>query len=256
MEYLSPEEKAHLEALRQRDPFVEESLRQLDRILGSKTFKRVQDNAQSFLGFVVSKKLLGRDDDIKESTVAIHAFQEQPGYNTAAHGKIRMAAGHLREKLKEYYSKEGRNDPIEIVIGTGSYVPELRDRRVVIGVSRFENWNPNGDQDYLCMTVSDEIAHELARLGTVHATRVPTLQANYPQLRYGLRGSLECQSELTRLHVSLSDLRTSRILLGRTFEGQRDELLKVARQAATAIGEALQPAPRGHEGNPRKSDIV
>jgi TolB-like protein len=256
MEYLSPEEKAHLEALRQRDSFVEESLRQLDRILGSKTFRRVQENAQSFLGFVVSKKLLGRDNEIKESTVAIHAFQEQPGYDTAAHGKIRMAAGHLREKLKEYYAKEGRNDPIEFVIDTGSYVPEVRDRRIVIGVSRFENWNPNGDQDYLCMTVSDEIAHELARLGTVHATRVPTLEANHPQLRYGLRGSLECQSDLTRLHVSLSDLRTCRILLGRTFEGQRDELLKVARQAATAIGEALRPVSRGREGNSGKSDMV
>jgi TolB-like protein len=247
MEYLSAEEKAQLEVLRLGEGFVNETLNQLDRILTSETFKRVQDHAKNFLGFVTAMKVLGRESEIKESTVAVHAFEESADFNPAINAKVRMAAGQMREKLREYYAAEGRTATVEILLSAGSYVPEIRDRRLFIAVTRFDNWIPKGDQDHLCGTVTDEILHELGHMDAVCAVRVQAF-GDDGQFRYGIRGSLECQGDLVRLNVSLSDIQERRILLSRTFKGHRDDLLKLSRQVALMIDTTLRPPSTGASG--------
>jgi TolB-like protein len=255
MQYLSQEEQAELMALRLRDPFSQATLIQLDRILAGETFRRVKHNAKDFLGYVIAKKLLGRETDIKETTVAVHAFHEPADFDTAVHTKVRVAAANLRQRLADYYAGEGQDEPIEIAIPTGTYVPEIRDRRIVVLVSRFENWNPIGDQDYLCTTVSDDISHHLAQVPRMLPRRVPAIeQPDMPDHRvgFGLRGSLECRGKTMRLNVSVSDLRAGRVIWDAAFEGRRDDLLKLSQRVATTIVPALQSemAKCNKQGNP------
>ena len=243
MQYLSQEEQAELMALRLRDPFSQATLIQLDRILASETFRRVKRNAKDFLGYVIAKKLLGREDDIKETMVAVHAFGESADFDTAIHTKVRVAAANLRQRLAGYYVGEGQDEPIEIAIPMGTYVPEIRDRRIVVMISRFENWNPIGDQDYLCTTVSDDIAHQLAQVPRMLPQRVLAIEVpNMPDHRvgFGLRGSLECRGQTMRLNVSLSDLRAGRVIWDEAFEGRRNDLLKLSQRVAAAIVAALR----------------
>jgi hypothetical protein len=41
---------------------------------------------------------------------------------------VRVEAGRVRSKLKEYYEKEGRQDPVVIEFPKGSYVPVFKMR--------------------------------------------------------------------------------------------------------------------------------
>jgi hypothetical protein len=129
MTCLTPAERAALSGRSRRNPLLRATLRQLERILASRTFTRVQPRTRDFLRFVVSKTLIGRADEIKELTVAIRAFRESVDFNPLENSKVRVAGLALRQRLAAYYANEGRNDPIEIAIPTGSYVPEMRKRR-------------------------------------------------------------------------------------------------------------------------------
>ena len=164
-EYLDPKEQAQLQALRLTDSFVDETLRQLDRILASPQFERVQQRAKDFLGFVVAKKLLNSVDDIKEMTIALRVWKEDTDFNPILNNKIRVAAGDLRDRLAEYYGGEGKNDPIEIGIPKGGYIPEILERWPTIAVSPLQNWGPKADQDHFCITVRNEIVHRLTCAG-------------------------------------------------------------------------------------------
>jgi TolB-like protein len=242
MDSLGPAERATANAPAAQDSFAEETIRALGRILASTHFKLVREHARRFLDFVVRMKLLNRQDEIKETTIAIHAFGEPADYDPAISGKIRVAAGSLRQKLAEYYSGEGHNDPILILIPKGTYVPEIRDRRVWVVICAFENWNPKGDQAYLCDAATDELVHQLAQGDLIQATRIASLNVDAARVRYGLRGSFECREDLFRLNVSLSDLQASRILCWRSFEGRREELLKVVRQVSESVVARLSSA--------------
>src|SRR6266568_8715913 len=99
MEYLSEKEQAELSALRLAKPFVDDTLNQLDRILASEKFERVQQKAKDFLGFVVGKKLLGREHGIKEMSIAMAVYEEDQTYDPAADTKVRVAGRDLRRRL-------------------------------------------------------------------------------------------------------------------------------------------------------------
>jgi tetratricopeptide (TPR) repeat protein len=241
MEYLSRQEQAELQAQRLTNSFVDDTLRQLDRIWASRQFERVHHKAKDFLGYVMAKKILGHEDDIKETLVAIKVYGEGADYDPTENTKIRVAAGDLRQRLIEYYAGEGQRDAIEISIPTGTYVPEIRERRPTIAVSLFENWNPAEEPNYLCLTVTDDIAHRLTHSGAIQARRVSALEPSDQPLHYGLRGSLESLGDGLKIHTSVSDLYAPRIIFSQTFEGQRDDLFKLSRKVAAAILSALHP---------------
>jgi adenylate cyclase len=108
------------ESLNQR-----EILQQLARVLSSSGFAR-NERMSRFLRFLVEKHLQGRDDEIKESVVAVEVFNRKPGYDPKQDSIVRTEAGRLRARLAEYYSVEGRVEPIIIELPKGAYVPTIR----------------------------------------------------------------------------------------------------------------------------------
>ncbi len=56
---------------------------QLERILASHGFAR-NERLSRFLRFVVERHLEGRDEEIKESLIAIEVFGRPPGYESQA----------------------------------------------------------------------------------------------------------------------------------------------------------------------------
>src|SRR5262245_45295314 len=106
----------------QRDQAVR---RELDTILSSHGFvqsKRLAD----FLRFVVERHLDGKDDELKETLLAIEVFRRKPGYDPKQDSIVRTEAGRLRSRLAEYYAGEGRGNPVIIELPKGGYVPVLR----------------------------------------------------------------------------------------------------------------------------------
>ena len=100
---------------------------QLERVLGSAGFAR-NERLSRFLRFVVDQSLGGRDSEIKESVIAVEVFDRNADYDPKLDSIVRTEAGRLRARLTEYYSGQGRNDPVVVELPKGGYVPVFRER--------------------------------------------------------------------------------------------------------------------------------
>lgn len=96
--------------------------RQLARILASPEFSSSQ-RLSAFLDFVTGHALTNRADELKEYLIAVEVYGHKPDYDPQAKSTVRVEASRLRNRLREYYEKTGRNDPVRIEIPKGSYVP-------------------------------------------------------------------------------------------------------------------------------------
>ena len=108
-----------------RDPLE----RQLARILNGRGFVS-SPRMQSFLRFVIEKKLEDDVPSLKETSIGIAVFDRKPGYDPQVDAIVRVEARRLRSKLQQYYETEGLLDPVVIQLPTGTYVPEFLERPV------------------------------------------------------------------------------------------------------------------------------
>ena len=108
---------------------VEAARRQLERVLASAGFSR-NERLAGFLRFVVEQHLEGRDDEIKESVIALEVFGRGPNHDPKQDSIVRTEAGRLRARLGEYYVGEGKDDVLVIELPKGGYVPVFRQAAV------------------------------------------------------------------------------------------------------------------------------
>jgi len=102
----------------QTEPKSEIIEEQLQRILNSKLFA-ASHRSQDFLRYVVEKSLAGSTP--KEYAIAVDVFGRGTDYDPAVDATVRVEAGRLRSRLREYYEIEGKLDPVCISIPKGSY---------------------------------------------------------------------------------------------------------------------------------------
>ena len=100
--------------------------RQLERALASANFTH-SERLSRFLRFVVERHLESRDDELKESVIALEVFGSRD-YDPKQDSIVRTEAGRLRARLAEYYLGEGGGDPLIIELPKGGYVPVFRRR--------------------------------------------------------------------------------------------------------------------------------
>ncbi|MCZ2079365.1 MAG: hypothetical protein LC130_30735 [Bryobacterales bacterium] len=109
---------------------AEAILAQLNRILASATF-RYSERLSRFLKFVVEQRLAGNASQLKEAVLAVEIFDRKPSYDSRVDSIVRVEARRLRDKLDKYYSGEGSDDPVTIVLPKGTYVPAFLLRHAV-----------------------------------------------------------------------------------------------------------------------------
>ncbi|HJZ97552.1 MAG TPA: tetratricopeptide repeat protein [Candidatus Solibacter sp.] len=97
----------------------------MDKILASPGFVR-NERMSRFLRFVVERHLEDRDQELKESLIAIEVFGRQPGYDSKQDPIVRTEASRLRARLNEYYLAQGKDDPVVIELPKGGYIPVVR----------------------------------------------------------------------------------------------------------------------------------
>jgi TolB-like protein/Tfp pilus assembly protein PilF len=97
---------------------------QLDRIAASAPFHQSQ-RRQRFLKYLVDETLAGRGERLKAYTIAVEVFERPQSFDPLVDPIVRIEAGRLRDKLREYYEGEGKDDPIRIELPKGSYVPQI-----------------------------------------------------------------------------------------------------------------------------------
>lgn len=93
---------------------------QLDRILTSRTFSGAH-RSQLFLRYILHHALAHPDEPLKEYSIAVDVFDRDASYDPAVNNTVRVEAGRLRSRLREYYADEGRADSLLIEVPKGSY---------------------------------------------------------------------------------------------------------------------------------------
>jgi TolB-like protein/Tfp pilus assembly protein PilF len=100
---------------------------QLDRILHGGPFLHSR-RRQRFLEFIVNETLAGRGELLKGYNIAVEVFDRPESFDPAIDPLVRIEAARLRDKLREYYESEGRNDSIRIDLPKGAYAPHIEIR--------------------------------------------------------------------------------------------------------------------------------
>jgi TolB-like protein/Flp pilus assembly protein TadD len=108
---------------------AESILSHLETVLQSPVLAS-SERLRKFLRFLVEKTLKGEGDQLKEYTVGVEVFERGPDYDPRIDPTVRVSAGKLRDRLREYYLTDGQDAPVRIDLPKGTYVPAFRRRTV------------------------------------------------------------------------------------------------------------------------------
>ncbi len=108
--------------------------RELESVLASGIFDRSPSLAQ-LLSYVCQKHFEGTADEIKEYNIAVDALGRPTDFDQKRDSIVRVQFYRLRERLAEYYEKEGSAHSLRIVIPQGQYVPRFVPRGTADSVS-------------------------------------------------------------------------------------------------------------------------
>ena len=92
----------------------------LARVLASETFAEVF-RLKKFLEYSVNTTVVGHGDRLKGFVIACEVFGKEDPSDAQTTTVVRVEAGRLRRRLKDYYETEGKNDPIRISMPKGGY---------------------------------------------------------------------------------------------------------------------------------------
>jgi TolB-like protein len=96
----------------------------LERVLASRGF-RGSARKSRFLKFVVQETQAGHADRIKAFAIAMEVFDRDQNFDPLLDPVVRIEAGRIRRCLEQYYLTEGAEDPVQITIPKGGYVPHF-----------------------------------------------------------------------------------------------------------------------------------
>ncbi len=94
----------------------------VERIVASTCFVK-SPRLCSFLIYICDLFLRGRADEINELNIGEALFDRPANYDPSADGIVRSHASRLRQRLDQYFSEEGAQEPIRLLIPKGGYMP-------------------------------------------------------------------------------------------------------------------------------------
>lgn len=97
---------------------------ELEAVLASDIFSRSPTVAQ-MLKYICEQHLGGQGQDVKEYNIAVEAFGRPPDFDQSRDSIVRVEAHRLRKRLQEYYSGAGAGHQIQIIVPSGSYIPQF-----------------------------------------------------------------------------------------------------------------------------------
>ncbi len=78
-----------------------------------------------FLRFLIKNALMDCSEKLNQYVIAIEVYSRNETFDPSTDSVVRVDAGLLRTKLREYYDTHGRNDQIRIELPKGTYVVKI-----------------------------------------------------------------------------------------------------------------------------------
>jgi TolB-like protein len=243
---------------------------QLSRILSTPAFKN-SSILSGFLQFVIDETLEGREQELKEYTIGVHALSRRNDFNPQLDAIVRIHAGRLRRALNEYYYEFGKEDPIRIEIPKGSYIPSFQPRdtaekfasgektklmrnRPVVAILPFRNISRDTSRDFFADGLGEQLSteltwfHDLAVVSYSSSRHVASKTGDVKEVamllgaKYILTGSIQNDNDHLRIWVQLILGETNEQLWAKSFERSNtaSDLFEIqneiVRSILTAIG--------------------
>jgi hypothetical protein len=99
-----------------------EAREELKRVLSSHNFAKAKKKSR-FLEFVCEQAMLGNGDKLNEYLIGVEVYDRGPDFNPQDDAIVRVQACEIRRSLRDFYSREGKDDPWRIDLPPGHYVP-------------------------------------------------------------------------------------------------------------------------------------
>ena len=155
---------------------------QVAKILKTKEFRNSKV-LSDFLRYIVKETLNGNELSLKEYVIATEVLGKSSDFNPQLDAVVRIHARRLRKFLENYYLDHGKDDPIEISMPKGRYIPHFNimgdsmprdfhgvnalpevheDKLPSISVLPFKCLNPNARSNVVCSVLARELSIELS----------------------------------------------------------------------------------------------
>ncbi|HEY7840588.1 MAG TPA: hypothetical protein VIC61_03385, partial [Gammaproteobacteria bacterium] len=247
-------------------PAAQDVRTQVDRIVASDVFRRAERQCR-FLRYVVEQSLSGKTDRLKGYTIALEVFDRAADFDPNIDSIVRVEAGRLRSKLRDYYRQAGAADRIMIDLPRGTYAPVISRAtagakqaadgssrtasRTSIAVLPFRNLSGDPAQDYFSDGLTDAVITALARnslLKVISLTSVMRFRNTQRPIReigeelgasHLLEGTVLRERDRVRVSAQLIEAATDHHLWADNFERDIPGVIRVQRELADIISSHL-----------------
>lgn len=104
---------------------------QLDALEGSSVFANAP-RLMRFLRYLVQAQMDGQGGELNQNRIAIDVM-ERDDFDPSSDSLVRVEAGRLRSKLRDYYATDGRTDAIRFDLPKGRYSPDVMFASETVG---------------------------------------------------------------------------------------------------------------------------
>jgi pimeloyl-ACP methyl ester carboxylesterase len=92
----------------------------VDKAVGSDTFVNAE-RLVAFLRYLVEANLAGNEERVDQNNIAIDLMGRDAGFDPSVDSIVRVEAGRLRSKLRDYYLADGQDDEVKFELPKGRY---------------------------------------------------------------------------------------------------------------------------------------
>jgi TolB-like protein/Tfp pilus assembly protein PilF len=253
-----------------RHVFSGETIRaHLERVVESDIFRNA-DRLKRFLRHIVVESLEGRADTLKEYALGTEVFDRKASFDPRIDPIVRVEAGRLRNRLKQYYEATGTPDGLRIDLPKGGYIPiysetdgapsakpsvsttAMEAPATHILVLPFADHSPNKDQQYFCDGMTEELINALTRVSALRVVaqssalrlrdEVPDIRELGEQLSVGtiVQGSVRKAGQRVRITVQLIAVETRCYLWSETYDRQLKDVFAIQEEISRDVVQALR----------------
>jgi len=249
---------------------------ELERILADGAFATAE-KMKRFLRFIVLETLEGRGDDLNEALVGMEIYSREGTFNPRQDSIVRVEAGRLRAKLREFYETQADRDGVRIEIPKGSYKPIFkasreagarkfacvslgkRSQAKTIAVLPFADMSPQKDHEFFGDGLAEELMFALSRLQNLRVVSQTSVFAfkgkgmdvreigRQLDVQHIMEGSVRKADQQLRIAVRVTEVATGFQIWSEVFERTLKDIFEVQQQISKAVAGALRIAVLGEE---------
>jgi TolB-like protein/Flp pilus assembly protein TadD len=236
----------------------------LDKMLATDIFSQAE-RQRRLLSYLVSETIEGRGERLKGYSIGMAVFDRGADFDPSTEPIVRVEAARLRSKLREYYEREGRDDPLRIEIPKGSYAVQIGASKIekvraapsgedkpAIAVLPFANLGDDPAQAYFADGIAEDLTTDLSKLsGLVVISRHSSFLyrrssksageiAKELGVRYLVEGSVRRADTRVRIGANLIDTATGAQIWAERYDRELSDVFAVQDDVTRRIVSSLK----------------